>query len=115
MAQLELKTIRLRYLLLCLRPSAALTLRLVVRLTGRSFRMPAPSATIAIALAQASGFMASQTWTLLMAWPILGERVRGRQWFAAASTLIGLLLIIEPWAMHSSLFSKFLGVIAALF
>jgi drug/metabolite transporter (DMT)-like permease len=53
-------------------------------------------------------------WTLLLAWPILGERVRGRQWFAAASTLIGLVLIIEPWAMHSSLFSKFLGVTAAL-
>jgi drug/metabolite transporter (DMT)-like permease len=53
-------------------------------------------------------------WTLLMAWPILGERVKGRQWFAAASTLIGLVLIIEPWAMHSSLFSKFLGVMAAM-
>jgi drug/metabolite transporter (DMT)-like permease len=53
-------------------------------------------------------------WTLLMAWPLLGERVRGKQWLAAASTLIGLLLIIEPWDMHSSLFSKFLGLMAAL-
>jgi drug/metabolite transporter (DMT)-like permease len=40
--------------------------------------------------------------------------VRGKQWFAATSTLIGLVLIIEPWAMHSSLLSKFLGVIAAV-
>jgi drug/metabolite transporter (DMT)-like permease len=113
---------------------AALTLMLVVRLTGRSFRLPAPGATLAIALAQVSGFMAFQTWalveggpgktavliftmpiwTLLIAWPVLGERVRGRQWIAAASTLVGLMLIVEPWAMHSSLFSKFLGVIAAL-
>ena len=38
----------------------------------------------------------------------------GKQWFAAASTLIGLLLIIEPWVLHSSLLSKFLGVLAAL-
>jgi drug/metabolite transporter (DMT)-like permease len=53
-------------------------------------------------------------WTLLLAWPILGERVRGKQWLAALSTLTGLVLIIEPWDMHSSLFSKFLGVMAAL-
>jgi drug/metabolite transporter (DMT)-like permease len=45
---------------------------------------------------------------------ILGERIRGRQWLAALSTLTGLMLIIEPWNMHSSLFSKFLGVMAAL-
>lgn len=113
---------------------AALTLMLVVRLSGRTFQLPVPGATLAISLAQVSGFMAFQTWalveggpgktavliftmpiwTLLMAWPILGERVRGRKWLAAASTLLGLILIIEPWAMHSSLLSKFLGVIAAM-
>jgi drug/metabolite transporter (DMT)-like permease len=83
---------------------------------------------------QVTGFMAFQTWalveggpgktavlvftmpiwTLLIAWPILGERIRGKQWLAALSTLTGLVLIIEPWNMHSSLFSKFLGVMAAL-
>jgi len=113
---------------------AALALVLVVKLTGRSFKLPVPGQTIAISLAQGAGFLAFQTWalveggagktavliftmpiwTLLMAWPILGERLRGKQWFAAASTLVGLLLIIEPWAMHSSLFSKFLGVMAAV-
>jgi drug/metabolite transporter (DMT)-like permease len=113
---------------------AALALMLVVKLTGRSFKLAAPGPTMAIALIQGAGFMAFQTWalveggagktavliftmpiwTLLLAWPILGERVRGKQWFAATSTLIGLVLIIEPWAMHSSLFSKFLGVIAAV-
>jgi drug/metabolite transporter (DMT)-like permease len=94
----------------------------------------APGATLAIGLAQVSGFMLFQTWalveggpgktavliftmpiwTLLLAWPILGERIRGKQWLAASSTLTGLVLIIEPWNMHSSLFSKFLGVTAAL-
>jgi len=113
---------------------AALALMLVVKLTGRSFKLAAPGQTMAIALIQGAGFMAFQTWalveggagktavliftmpiwTLLLAWPILGERVRGKQWFAATSTLIGLVLIIEPWAMHSSLLSKFLGVIAAV-
>ncbi|HLP97025.1 MAG TPA: EamA family transporter [Sideroxyarcus sp.] len=113
---------------------AALVLMLLVKLTGRSFRLPAPGVTLAISLAQISAFMAFSNWalveggpgktavliftmpiwTLLLAWPLLGERVRGRQWLAAASTLLGLLLIIEPWTMHTSLFSKFLGVIAAM-
>jgi drug/metabolite transporter (DMT)-like permease len=53
-------------------------------------------------------------WTLLLAWPLLGERIKGTQWLAAICTLGGLLLIIEPWNMHTSLFSKFLGVLAAL-
>ena len=29
-------------------------------------------------------------WTLLLAWFFLGERIRGKQWLAAASTLTGL-------------------------
>ena len=112
----------------------ALTLILVLKLIGRPLKLVAPGPTLAIGLTQVAGFMVFQTWalveggpgktavliftmpiwTLLMAWPLLGERVRGKQWLAAASTLIGLLLIIESWDMHSSLFSKFLGLMAAL-
>lgn len=112
----------------------ALALFLALKLMGRPLKLIAPSATLAIGLAQGSGFMALSTWALveggpgktavliftmpiwvlLLAWPILGERIKGKQWLAAASTLTGLLLIIEPWTMHSSLFSKFLGVMAAL-
>jgi drug/metabolite transporter (DMT)-like permease len=113
---------------------AALALVLALKLSGRSLKLVAPGQTLLIGLAQVTGFMVFQTWalveggpgktavliftmpiwTLLMAWPILGERIRGKQWLAAASTLAGLLLIIEPWDMHSSLFSKFLGLMAAL-
>ncbi|PKO31326.1 MAG: multidrug transporter [Betaproteobacteria bacterium HGW-Betaproteobacteria-7] len=113
---------------------AALALIIAVKLSGRSLKLVAPRQTIAIGLAQVSGFMIFQTWalveggpgktavliftmpiwTLLLAWPILGERVCGKQWLAAASTLGGLILIIEPWDMHASLFSKFLGLMAAL-
>jgi len=112
----------------------ALALLLVVKLKGRSMRLVAPGSTLAIGLMQVTGFMAFQTWalveggagrtsvlvftmpiwTLLIAWPILGERIRGQQWLAALCTLTGLVLIIEPWNMHSSLLSKFLGVMAAL-
>lgn len=113
---------------------AALALIVVLRLTGRKLKLDAPWPTLTIALAQVTGFMLFQTWalveggpgktavliftmpiwTLLLAWPILGERIVGKQWLAALSTLTGLLLIIEPWDMHTSLLSKFLGVMAAL-
>lgn len=112
----------------------ALALFVALKLMGRPLKLVAPGATLAIGLAQVTGFMALSTWalveggpgktavliftmpiwTLLLAWPILGERIRGTQWLAATSTFTGLVLIIEPWTMHSSLFSKFLGVMAAL-
>lgn len=53
-------------------------------------------------------------WTLLLAWAFLGERVRGGQWLAASSTFVGLLLIIAPWTLHASLFSKALGLMAGI-
>lgn len=112
----------------------ALALVLALKFMGKPLKLAAPGPTIAIGLAQVSGFMLFQTWALveggpgktavliftmpiwvlLLAWPILGERIKGKQWLAAVSTLTGLLLIIEPWNMHSSLFSKFLGLMAAL-
>lgn len=112
----------------------ALSLVLALKLMGKPLKLVAPWPTVGIALTQITGFMLFQTWalveggpgktavliftmpiwTLLLAWPLLGERVRGKQWLAAASTLTGLLLIIEPWDMQSSLFSKFLGLMAAL-
>ncbi len=112
----------------------ALSLVLALKLMGKPLKLVAPWPTVGIALTQITGFMVFQTWalveggpgktavliftmpiwTLLLAWPLLGERVRGKQWLAAASTLTGLLLIIEPWDMQSSLFSKFLGLMAAL-
>ena len=112
----------------------ALALIIALKIMGRPLKLVAPWQTIAIGLTQGAGFMVFQTWalveggpgktavliftmpiwTLLLAWPILGERVRGKQWLAAAATLTGLLMIIEPWDMHASLFSKFLGLTAAL-
>ena len=105
----------------------ALALFVALKLMGRPLKLIAPGATIAIGLAQVSGFMLFQTWalveggpgktavliftmpiwTLLLAWPILGERIRGKQWLAAASTLTGLVLIIEPWSMHSACSANF--------
>lgn len=37
-------------------------------------------------------------WTLLIARPLLGERVRGLQWPAVVAALLGLLCVLRPWA-----------------
>ncbi len=112
----------------------ALALLLALKWLKRPLRLPAPGMVLAIGLVQGGGFMVLQTWalveggagktavliftmpiwTLLMAWPLLGERIRGRQWGVAATAAVGLLLIIAPWNLHTTLFSKFLGVMAAL-
>ena len=112
----------------------ALSLFLIAKIIGNPLKLIAPRTTIAIGLTQVTGFMAFQTWalveggpgktavliftmpiwTLLIAWPVLKERIRGKQWLAASSTLTGLVLIIEPWNMHTSLLSKILGLLAAL-
>ena len=49
-------------------------------------------------------------WVIPMAWWALGERIRGIQWLALAIAAGGLVMILEPWAMHSSLFSNLLAV-----
>lgn len=111
--------------------AAALFLALIV--TRRSLRIQVPWSTFWLGVVQTGGFMLFQTWalveggagktavliytmpiwTLLLAWPILGERLRGAQWAAALCTVTGLILVISPWDLHTSLFSKFLGVTAA--
>lgn len=112
----------------------ALALLLALKLLGRPIRPVAPAKTLGIALINVAAFLIFQTWalveggagktavlnytmpiwTLLMAWPFLGERIGGPQWLAAICALTGLTLIIEPWSMHTSLLSKFLGLMAAV-
>jgi drug/metabolite transporter (DMT)-like permease len=114
--------------------AGGLALLLIVKLMGYPLELPAPGSVLGISLMQGTGFMTFSTWALveggagktavlaftmpiwvlLIAWPVLGERVRGAQWIAAICTLAGLLLIIEPWNLHTSLLSKVLAVGAAL-
>ena len=44
-----------------------------------------------------------QFWILVMAWPILGERLRGLQWVSVLLALGGLIMIVEPWRLHGIL------------
>jgi len=45
-------------------------------------------------------------WTMLIAWPVLHERVRGSQWFAVGFALAGLVLVVEPWNWQGELAPK---------
>ncbi len=51
-------------------------------------------------------------WTLLIAWPVLHERVRGAQWIAVAMALTGLLLVVQPWDWSGSLVPKLWAVLS---
>ncbi|MET0918364.1 MAG: DMT family transporter, partial [Burkholderiales bacterium] len=51
-------------------------------------------------------------WTVLLAWPVLGERVRGIQWIALALALAGLTLVVEPWEWRGELKPKAWAVLS---
>jgi drug/metabolite transporter (DMT)-like permease len=100
-------------------PGGLLLLGLVVALR-RPLRPKGIRLTVLIGVLQTSGFIGLsiaalvaggagrtailantwQFWILLMAWPILGERLHGSQWFSVGLALGGLILIIEPWSLH---------------
>lgn len=42
-------------------------------------------------------------WLLLLAWPFLGERLRGLQWPAVALAFAGLVLVVRPWDIGDAL------------
>lgn len=112
----------------------ALALFLALKILRQPLRLQAPRSVLLISLCQVSGFMLLQTfslkfgaagktavlvytmpiWTLLLAWPILGERVRGAQWLAVVGILGGLVLIIEPWHLEAGWLSNSFGVSAAI-
>lgn len=53
-------------------------------------------------------------WVLLLAWPLLGERIRGLQWGAVLLALAGLVSILEPWNLRGSKSSMALAVLAGV-
>ena len=112
----------------------AIALFVALRLLRLPMALPAARYVALISLCQVVGFMLLQTlslnygaagktavlvytmpiWTLFLAWPVLGERVRGSQWAAVSGILLGLILIIEPWHLQSDWLSNALGVGAAI-
>ncbi len=53
-------------------------------------------------------------WTLILAWIILGERLRGLQWVAIGFSVAGLICILEPNQLGGTITSKALAIIAGI-
>ena len=51
-------------------------------------------------------------WTLLLAWPVLHERVKGYQWLAVGCALAGMTLVVEPWQWHGDIAPKLWAVLS---
>ena len=53
-------------------------------------------------------------WVLLLAWPVLGERLRRLQWLGVVIALTGLLFILTPFSFNDALFSKALALLSSM-
>ncbi len=53
-------------------------------------------------------------WVILLAWPILGERIKGLEWLAVIIAFAGLALIVAVDAIGANLWSSVLAVMAGI-
>ncbi|CAG0982775.1 putative cystine transporter YijE [Methylophilaceae bacterium] len=53
-------------------------------------------------------------WVMVMAWPLLGEKIKGTQWLAALFSVMGLLFILDPLHLGTDQFSMMLAVLAGI-
>jgi drug/metabolite transporter (DMT)-like permease len=51
-------------------------------------------------------------WTLVIAWPVLHERVKVAQRYAIAFAFAGLVLVVQPWAWQGDLEPKLWAVLS---
>jgi drug/metabolite transporter (DMT)-like permease len=54
-------------------------------------------------------------WVMLLAWPMLGEKLRGLQWPAAILSTMGMLFILDPLHLGTDTFSMLLAVLSGIF
>ncbi|PKO47196.1 MAG: EamA family transporter [Betaproteobacteria bacterium HGW-Betaproteobacteria-22] len=53
-------------------------------------------------------------WVMLLAWPLLGEKLQGLQWLAALLSAMGILFILDPLHLGADQFSMFLAVLSGV-
>lgn len=53
-------------------------------------------------------------WVMLLAWPLLGERLQGLQWVAAMLSAMGIIFILDPLHLGADQFSMFLAVLSGV-
>lgn len=112
----------------------ALVLFLVLYVTRRSMRLTEFPTMLVLGILQNVGFTgvlmwalveggAGKTavltytmpfWTLLFAWPLLGERIHGWQWLAVISAVLGMLFIFDPLHIRADAFSMTLAIFSGI-
>jgi drug/metabolite transporter (DMT)-like permease len=53
-------------------------------------------------------------WVLVLAWPLLSEYLSGVQWIAVILAFSGLMVILEPWNLQSSMLGNVLAVMSGI-
>ncbi|MEM7467910.1 MAG: DMT family transporter [Pseudomonadota bacterium] len=107
-------------------------LLVILPLTGRPWRPTRIPELLRLGMVQSAALFTFSTWaiyhgnagrvafltytmpffTLLMAWPILGERVKGLQWLAIFFAATGLVAIVQPWNLDNTPLSNALAIAA---
>jgi drug/metabolite transporter (DMT)-like permease len=113
----------------------ALCLFATLLLLRRPFRISQMPTLLLLGLLQTSGFTglliwalveggAGKTavltytmpfWVMVLAWPLLGEKISGWQWPAAFFSTMGMLFILDPLHLGSDQFSMFLALLSGIF
>ncbi|POB10030.1 DMT family transporter [Sulfobacillus sp. hq2] len=103
--------------------------------TKRPLKAPTWRYVIPLGLLQTTGFVgfalwalqfggAGQTamlvymmplWLIILAWPLLGERVHGLQWPALTLALVGLVFILKPWHTQPHTLGTLLALLSGVF
>jgi drug/metabolite transporter (DMT)-like permease len=112
----------------------ALCLFMVMIILKKPFKIQEIPSLIVLGLLQTSGFTgllvwalveggAGKTavltytmpfWTMLLAWPLLGEKLKGWQWPAALFSLMGIVFIFDPLHLGSDIFSMVLAIVSGI-
>lgn len=53
-------------------------------------------------------------WLLILAWPLLGERIHGIDWLAVLLAFAGLIMILQPWRFHAHAASAVLAILGGV-
>lgn len=53
-------------------------------------------------------------WVMVMAWPLLGEKIQGTQWLAVLLSVMGIVFILDPMHLGADQFSMSLAVLAGI-
>jgi drug/metabolite transporter (DMT)-like permease len=112
----------------------AVVLFVAMALLRRPLRPERPWAFWWIGLFQSGGFVGLATWAVLTSgagkvavlsytmplwvalagWPLLGERLRGRQFAALAVAVVGIVLILQVWRTQGSLFADAIALVSGV-